>query len=86
VGDRIKRRRGRLTGVDEYLAGYKELHARWGFATVVIEPDDAIAAGRLALPHDDPFDRMLIAQAKRLEARVVTCDEAIARQVKGCVW
>lgn len=30
----IKRRRGRLVGVDEYLAQYPWLHTRWGFSTV----------------------------------------------------
>lgn len=82
----IKRRRGRLAGVDEYLARYGELHARWGFENLVIEPADAVAAGSLAVPHDDPFDRMLIAQARRLGARVVTCDEAIRAHEPRCVW
>ena len=82
----IKRRRGRLTGVDEYLSHYPELHARWGFTTLAIEPADAVAAGALAIAHDDPFDRMLIVQGRRLEARIVTCDEAIRRHVATCVW
>ena len=82
----VKRRKGRLVGVDEYLARYPELHERWGFATVVIEPADAVAAGLLPLPHDDPFDRMLIAQSRRLDARIVTCDESIREYVPTCVW
>ena len=82
----IKRRRGRLQGVDEYLASYTDLHARWGFTTVVIEPADAVAAGALPIPHEDPFDRMLIVQSRRLEARIVTCDEAVRRHAAGCVW
>ncbi len=82
----IKRRKGRLTGVDDYLARYSELHERWGFTTVVIEPADAVAAGTLPLSHDDPFDRMLIAQSRRLKARIITCDEAIREHAPGCVW
>lgn len=82
----IKQRRGRLTGVDEYLARYEELHAAWGFFTVVIEPADAIAAGGLPIPHEDPFDRMLIAQGRRLGAPIVTCDEEIRRYAPDCVW
>lgn len=82
----IKRRKGRLTGVDEYLARYAELHAKWGFATVVIEAADAVAAGTLPVSHDDPFDRMLIAQGRRLKARIITCDEAIRQHAPGCVW
>jgi PIN domain nuclease of toxin-antitoxin system len=82
----IKRRKGRLSGVDAYLAQYPELHQRWGFSTVVIEPVDAIDAGGLTLPHDDPFDRMIIAQSRRLGASVVTCDDAIGRYVTRCIW
>jgi len=82
----IKRRRGRLTGVDEYLGGYERLHAEWGFSTVVIEPSDAVDAGSLRAPLDDPFDRMLVAQSRRLRARIVTCDDAIRRYVPNCVW
>jgi PIN domain nuclease of toxin-antitoxin system len=82
----IKRRKGRLAGVDDYLARYGELHATWGFSTVVIEPADAVATGTIVLPHDDPFDRMLMVQSRRLGARIVTCDDAIRRHAPGCVW
>jgi PIN domain nuclease of toxin-antitoxin system len=82
----IKRRKGKLFGVDDYLARHVELHAAWGFTTVVIEPADAVAAGALRFPHDDPFDRMLVVQSRRLGARIVTCDEKIRRHVPGCVW
>jgi PIN domain nuclease of toxin-antitoxin system len=82
----IKRRKGRLTGVDEYLASFTEWHRRWGFTVAAIEPDDAVAAGGLPIPHDDPFDRMIIVQAERLGARIVTCDDAIRRHVRHCVW
>jgi PIN domain nuclease of toxin-antitoxin system len=82
----IKTRRGRLVGTEEYLARYPEFHQSWGFSTVVIEASDAVAAGVLAIPHDDPFDRMLIVQARRLEAAIVTCDEAIRRHAGETVW
>ena len=82
----IKTRRGRLVGTDEYLARYPELHNEWGFATVVIEAADAVIAGALPIAHDDPFDRILIAQARRLEASIVTCDEAIRRHQAPCLW
>jgi len=80
----IKRRKGKLRGVDEYLVRHGELHAGWGFATLVIEPADAVAAG--TLPHGDPFDRMLIVQARRLDARIVTCDDSIRAHYDACVW
>ncbi len=37
---------------------------------------DARAAARLPMHHRDPFDRMLVAQAERLGAVVVSSDEA----------
>ena len=82
----IKRRKGRLTGVDEYLGRYAEFHATWGFSTLVIEPADAVSAGALSIPHEDPFDRMLIAQSHRIAAPIVTCDDAIRQHTSGCVW
>jgi PIN domain nuclease of toxin-antitoxin system len=82
----IKRRKGRLSGVDEYLARHAELHAAWGFGMLAIEPVDAVAAGLLDIPHDDPFDRMLIVQSRRLGARLVTCDGDIRLHAPRCVW
>lgn len=82
----IKTRKGRLAGTEEYLARHREMHQRWGFSTVLIEASDAVTAGGLVLPHDDPFDRMLIAQARRLDAAIVTCDEAIRRYAAVCLW
>jgi PIN domain nuclease of toxin-antitoxin system len=37
---------------------------------------DAVNAARLPMHHPDPFDRMMIAQAPRLDAIVVTRDRA----------
>ena len=82
----IKRRKRRLSGVDEYLGRYAELHRQWGFSTLIIEPTDAVDAGSMALPHDDPFDRMLIVQSRRLGATIVTCDDAIRRHAPNCIW
>jgi PIN domain nuclease of toxin-antitoxin system len=42
-----------------------------------ISVDDAMAAGSLDWDHRDPFDRMLVVQARRAGALVVTRDEAI---------
>jgi PIN domain nuclease of toxin-antitoxin system len=46
---------------------------------LVIEPADAVAGCGLSSRHDDPFDRMLIVQARRIAARSVTCDDTIRR-------
>lgn len=46
-----------------------------GFNPLPISFDHAIAAGRLPMIHRDPFDRMLIAQARSEGLTLVTGDE-----------
>lgn len=45
-----------------------------GFLELPIRTRHAFVAGRLAPVHDDPFDRMLVAQAQTEELVVVTAD------------
>lgn len=73
----IKSRRGRLIGLDDYLTHHAALHREWGLVPVTISLDDAVLAGTLRSDHADPFDRMLVAQAMRLDALLVTRDAAI---------
>lgn len=49
-----------------------------GIEPLPISLAHAIAAGRLPRHHDDPFDRMLVAQAQLERLVVVTEDAAIA--------
>lgn len=44
---------------------------------LAITSDHAIAAGRLPLIHRDPFDRMLVAQARSEGLALVTRDKAL---------
>lgn len=54
-----------------------------GFQLLAIKAQHAWIAGRLPLYHDDPFDRMLIAQANHNDLTLVTVDPAFAAyQVK----
>jgi PIN domain nuclease of toxin-antitoxin system len=46
------------------------------FSLLPVTGQDAVAAARLPQLHRDPFDRMVIAQAQRLDAVVVTRDKA----------
>jgi PIN domain nuclease of toxin-antitoxin system len=48
-----------------------------GFLELPILPIDAEAAGALAWEHSDPFDRMLVAQARRLGLTLATADAAM---------
>lgn len=49
--------------------------SRVGFTLLPINIRHAIAAGRLPRHHDDPFDRMLIAQAQVEDLMLVTADK-----------
>jgi PIN domain nuclease of toxin-antitoxin system len=70
----IKRALGKLAAPD----GIVQAIEASGFGTLPITADDAETAGRLPPHHRDPFDRMLIAQAERLDAVVVSRDTAFA--------
>jgi PIN domain nuclease of toxin-antitoxin system len=47
------------------------------FDVLPISVEDAVESGRLPLIHRDPFDRMLIAQAKRNNLTLITRDPFI---------
>lgn len=46
----------------------------------------ALAAGQLPRHHDDPFDRMLIAQAQQAQLTVVTHDPHFRRYEVAILW
>ena len=50
---------------------------RNGIRLLGIGIDDAIDAGSLDWAHRDPFDRMIVAQARRLDLHVITRDAAV---------
>jgi len=50
-----------------------------GFLELPIRTRHALVAGRLAPIHDDPFDRMLVAQARAEDLAVVTADPVFER-------
>jgi PIN domain nuclease of toxin-antitoxin system len=52
---------------------------RMGCDILPIMPSHGIAAGALPRHHDDPFDRMLVAQALTEDLTLATMDEAIVR-------
>ena len=52
---------------------------RVGISSTPVLAADGEAAAALPMHHRDPFDRMVIAQARRIGAVVVTRDEAFAR-------
>lgn len=66
----IKKAAGRLDAPDDLL---DEIEAN-NFDTLAISAGHALAAGALPAHHTDPFDRMLIAQAREEGLTVVTID------------
>jgi len=68
----IKRALGRLRVPDSYVDAIE----RSALASLPILVSDAVRAGRLPRHHADPFDRMLVAQAIRLDAVIITRDRA----------
>ena len=71
----IKRALGKVSAPD----GLAEVVDRAGFIEAPIAAVDAEQAAGLEPHHRDPFDRMLVAQASRLRAVVVTRDAVFAR-------
>ena len=73
----IKTRRGRLPGGERLLNAWQRSLLDLRANPLGIDHDDAIRAGGLPWVHRDPFDRMLVAQAARLNVPLVTRDAVI---------
>ncbi len=67
----IKKALGKLVAPDDL----EEQIQAGGFTPLPIRIDHAIAAGALPRHHDDPFDRMLIAQARTEQLTLVSRDD-----------
>jgi PIN domain nuclease of toxin-antitoxin system len=74
----IKAALGRVGIGDAMLEGLSEQIQQHGFEELPVTWMHGIAAGTLPPHHADPFDRMLIAQAKIEELTLVTADEMFA--------
>jgi PIN domain nuclease of toxin-antitoxin system len=70
----VKRAAGRLDAPGELLEDLD----RARIDALPLLAVDAVTAARLPLHHRDPFDRMVVAQAQRLAATVVSRDRAFA--------
>lgn len=67
-------------------ANFEELLARFGATLLPISLEHTAAVRTLPLHHRDPFDRMLIAQARSEQAVVVTSDPVFARYGVAVLW
>lgn len=69
----VKRASGKLDAPFDIATALERNH----FIELPIEVTHAVAAGQLPPHHNDPFDRMLVAQAKRENLTLVTSDAQI---------
>ena len=60
----FKHARGRLPGFDRLITNLPRWMEEERFTPLPVTLHHALHAGRLANPHGDPFDRILIAQAQ----------------------
>lgn len=72
----IKKAIGKLAGDPDELAASIEPS---GFVELSITAAHAARVARLPRIHDDPFDRLLVAQAMHEPLRLITADRLLAR-------
>lgn len=71
----IKRALGKLRAPDDLVAQLRAAH----FDTLDMTVEHALAVGALPDLHRDPFDRMLVAQARVETLTIVTLDPQVRR-------
>ena len=81
-----KVRVGRLPEARLLVDGLDAAVRREGFTVLPVALSHALAAGSLPGPHRDPFDRMLMAQARIENATLVTNDSAIRDYGLPVLW
>ena len=82
----IKATRGRLdlpSDLDAYVA---DRLRRYRWTLVPIDERHAVRAATLPRIHDDPFDRVLVAQAQVENVPILTVDAAITRYDVETIW
>lgn len=72
----LKHRLGKLAEASPFVEGHERMLADLSWTPLGISFDHAALAGALDVPHKDPFDRLLIAQA-RIERVPLVSNEAL---------
>lgn len=81
-----KHRLGKLPGADEFAGDIPWAIADQGFEELPVTVDDGARAGALPGPLNDPFDRMLIAQALSRNMMLVSTDALFDRYGVRRLW
>jgi PIN domain nuclease of toxin-antitoxin system len=71
-----KYRIGKLPEAKQIVEEYSQILRQSKFAELPISSAHALRAGSLPIPHRDPFDRMIMAQAELENLPVITYDAA----------
>ena len=82
----IKAKTGRLNLSLSPMDFIVDVSRRYDLRLLDINLEHAVRAGSLDLHHEDPFDRMLIAQAEIEGLSIATPDSAFARYGVDLVW
>ena len=82
----IKHHLGKLEGAEAVLSDFSGHLKRLQANMLAISLEHALAAGALPRHHRDPFDRMLIAQARLERVALVSSDDAFAAYDVEVVW
>ena len=81
-----KHRLGRLPEAGDVPVRLPHYLRRARFAVLNISLEHAMAAGALPGPHKDPFDRMMVAQARSEDLAVVTTDQVFRDYGVAVIW
>jgi len=81
-----KHRVGKWPEVTPIIAGFQTIVLRSRFVLLPITAAHALVAGALDGPHRDPFDRMLIAQARQEQAPIVSADKVFRSYGVTVIW
>lgn len=77
---------GKLPGAGPLAVDFAREIALQGFTPLPISLEHAAAAGALVGDHRDPFDRMLIAQAREERLALVSADHAFDAFGVARIW
>lgn len=82
----IKTQLGKLERQVPLEAAIRQQQARNGLRILPVELAHVLAVGTLPRHHNDPFDRLLVAQAQEEDLYLVTADEALSRYGLKICW
>jgi PIN domain nuclease of toxin-antitoxin system len=81
-----KVRLGRLPAASDITRNFQEYLLQSGFESLPVSAEHGIRAGLLPGPHQDPFDRMLIAQAEIEKLSLVSNEKIFDQYGVRRVW